>query len=147
MIHEQIVTFSILRHFVLMDMTTSPSTRVSQEIWKISSHSSFKKNSWKLYSGPGPGGHMIHKKETDLTYSTSQITSAKNVIAIFSSNWWKSCIFLFLAYLKSWWNVVLVFGKEHANWSNISGDMTWWSWKIKFGKIHFLCQNVNWKCQ
>ena len=53
----------------------------------------------------------------------------------------------FLAYLKSWWNVVLVFGKEHANWSNISGVMIGWSWKIKFGKIHFFCQNVNLKCQ
>ena len=41
----------------------------------------------------------------------------------------------FMAYLKSWWNVVLVFGKEHANWSNISGVMIGWSWKIKFGKI------------
>ena len=102
MIHEQIVTFSILRHFVLMDMTTSPSTRVSQEIWKISSHSSFKKNSWKLYSGPGPGGHMIHKKETDLTYSTSQITSAKNVIAIFSSNWWKSLEESVFFLVKTW---------------------------------------------
>ena len=29
-----------------------------------------------------------------LYYSTSQINSAKNVSAIFSYNWWKSCIFL-----------------------------------------------------
>ena len=36
----------------------------------------------------------------------------------------------FLAYLKSLWKVVLVFGKEHANWSNISGVMIGWSWKI-----------------
>ena len=43
----------------------------------------------------------------------------------------------FLAYLKSWWNVVLVFGKEHANWSNISGPMIGWGWKIKFGKSIF----------
>ena len=27
----------------------------------------------------------------------------------------------FLIYLKRWLKVVLVFGKEHANWSNISG--------------------------
>ena len=53
----------------------------------------------------------------------------------------------FVAYLKSWWNVVLVFGKEHANWSNISGVRIGWSWKIEFGKIHFFCQNVNLKCQ
>ena len=53
----------------------------------------------------------------------------------------------FWTYLKSWWNVVLVFGKEHANWSNIRGIMIGWSWKIKFGKIHFFCQNVNLKCQ
>ena len=46
----------------------------------------------------------------------------------------------FLTYLKSWWKVVLVFGKEHANWSNISGVMIGWSWKIKFGKIN---QNDN----
>ena len=53
----------------------------------------------------------------------------------------------FLASLKSWWNVVLVFGKEHANWSNIGWVMIEWSWKIKFGKIHIFCQNVNLKCQ
>ena len=29
----------------------------------------------------------------------------------------------FLTYLKSWWKVVLVFGKEHANLSNISEVM------------------------
>ena len=29
----------------------------------------------------------------------------------------------FLAHLKSLWNAVLVFGKEHANWSYISGVM------------------------
>ena len=27
----------------------------------------------------------------------------------------------FLTYLKSWLKVVLVFGKEHADWSNIGG--------------------------
>ena len=53
----------------------------------------------------------------------------------------------FLTYLKSWWKVVLVFGKEHANWSDINGFMIGWSWKIKFGKIHFFVQNVNLKCQ
>ena len=53
----------------------------------------------------------------------------------------------FLTYLKSWWKVVLNFGKEHANWSNISEVMIGWSWKIKFGKIHFFCQNVNSRCQ
>ena len=41
----------------------------------------------------------------------------------------------FLTYLKSWWKVVLVFGKEHANWSNISGVMIGWSWKVMFGKV------------
>ena len=41
----------------------------------------------------------------------------------------------FLTYLKSWWKVVLVFGKEHADWSNIGGVMIGWSWKIKFGKL------------
>ena len=53
----------------------------------------------------------------------------------------------FLTYLKSWWKVVLVFGKEHANWFKISWVMIGWSWKIKLGKIHFFCQNVNLKCQ
>ena len=51
----------------------------------------------------------------------------------------------FLTYLKSWWKVVLVFGKEHADWSNIGGVMKGWRWKIKFVKIHFFCQNVNLK--
>ena len=40
----------------------------------------------------------------------------------------------FLTYLKSWWNLVLVFGKKHAIWSNITGDMIGWSWKIKLEK-------------
>ena len=53
----------------------------------------------------------------------------------------------FLTYLKIWWKVVLDFGKEHANWSNISEVMIGWSWKIKYGKIHFFCQNVNLKWQ
>ena len=44
----------------------------------------------------------------------------------------------FLTYLKRWWKVVLVFSKEYAKWSKISGIMIGWSWKIKFGKIHFL---------
>ena len=67
--------------------------------------------------------------------STSQIKSAKNVFAIFSSNWWKSCIFcgIFEKLVK----VVLVFGKEHANWSNISRVMIGWSWKNKFEKINY----------
>ena len=43
----------------------------------------------------------------------------------------------FLTYLKSWWKVVLVFGKEHANWSNISRVMIGWSWKNKFEKINY----------
>ena len=66
------------------------------------------------------------------TYSTSQIKSAKNVFAIFSSNWWKNCIFLdiFEKLVKS----SVSFGKEHANWSDISGVMIGWSWKIKFEK-------------
>ena len=33
------------------------------------------------------------------------------------------------------WKVVTFFGKEHVNWSSISGVMKGWSWKIKFGKI------------
>ena len=52
----------------------------------------------------------------------------------------------FLTHLKSWWNLVLVFGKEHANSSNITGVMIGWSWKIKFGKIQFFYLNVNLKC-
>ena len=36
------------------------------------------------------------------------------------------------------WNVVTFFGKEHVNWSSISGDMIGRSWTIKFGKIHYL---------
>ena len=28
-----------------------------------------------------------------------------------------------VAYLKSWWNVVLVFGKEHAHKSNIRDEV------------------------
>ena len=43
----------------------------------------------------------------------------------------------FLTYLKSWWKVVLNFGKEHANWSNISEVTIGWSWQIKFGKINY----------
>ena len=37
----------------------------------------------------------------------------------------------FLTYLKSWWNLVLVFGKEHAYWSSINGAMIGRSWTIK----------------
>ena len=33
------------------------------------------------------------------------------------------------------WKVVTFFGKEHVNWSSISGVMKWRSWKIKFGKL------------
>ena len=36
------------------------------------------------------------------------------------------------------WKVVTFFGKEHVNWSIISGVMIGWSWKIKFWKIHYL---------
>ena len=54
----------------------------------------------------------------------------------------------FVAYLKSWWNVVLVFGKEHANWSNISRVMIGLSWEIKVGIINYLFgENFNLKCQ
>ena len=57
----------------------------------------------------------------------------------------------FLTFMKRWWKVVLVFGKEHVNWSNISGVIIGLSWKIKFGKIHYLfgyyviskCQNTS----
>ena len=49
----------------------------------------------------------------------------------------------FLTYLKSWWKVVLVFGKEHANWFKISWVMIGWSWKIKLGKIHFFFGYTN----
>ena len=34
----------------------------------------------------------------------------------------------FLAFSKSWWNVVLLFGKEHANWSNIGWVMIGRNW-------------------
>ena len=34
------------------------------------------------------------------------------------------------------WKVVIFFGKEHINWSSISGDMMRRSWKIKFGKLN-----------
>ena len=36
------------------------------------------------------------------------------------------------------WKVVIFFGKQHVNWSSISGDMIGRSWTIKFGKIHYL---------
>ena len=36
------------------------------------------------------------------------------------------------------WKVVTFFGKEHVNWSSISGVMIGRSWTIKFGKIHYL---------
>ena len=49
----------------------------------------------------------------------------------------------FLTYLKIWWKVVLDFGKEHANWSNISEVMIGWSWKIKFGKINYFFGYTN----
>ena len=49
-------------------------------------------------------------------------------------------IAIFLTYLKSWWKVVLDFGKELANWSNISGVMIGWSWKIKFEKSIIACE-------
>ena len=52
-----------------------------------------------------------------------------------------------LTCLKSWRKDVLVFCKEHADWSNIGGVMIGWSWKIKFVKIHFFCKNVNLKSQ
>ena len=35
----------------------------------------------------------------------------------------------------SLWKVVTFFGKEHVNWSSISGVMIRRSWKIKFGKL------------
>ena len=35
------------------------------------------------------------------------------------------------------WKVVIFFGKEHANWSSISGVMIGLSWKIKFRKINY----------
>ena len=34
------------------------------------------------------------------------------------------------------WKVVIFFGKEHVNWSSISGDMMGRSWKIEFGKLN-----------
>ena len=33
------------------------------------------------------------------------------------------------------WKVVTFFGKEHVNWSSISGVMIRRSWKFKFGKL------------
>ena len=36
------------------------------------------------------------------------------------------------------WKVVTFFGKEHVNWSSISGVMIGRSWTIKFGKFHYL---------
>ena len=36
------------------------------------------------------------------------------------------------------WKVVTFFGKEHLNWSSISGVMIGRSWTIEFGKIHYL---------
>ena len=33
------------------------------------------------------------------------------------------------------WKVVTFFGKDHVNWSSISGVMIRRSWKIKFGKL------------
>ena len=42
------------------------------------------------------------------------------------------------------WKVVIFFGKEHVNWSSISGVMRGRSWKIKFGKINYLFDwNIN----
>ena len=35
------------------------------------------------------------------------------------------------------WKVVTFFGKEHVNWSSISGVMIGRSWTIKFGKCKF----------
>ena len=50
----------------------------------------------------------------------------------------------FLTHLKSWWNLVLVFGKEHANWYNIRRVMIGRSRTIKsiiflvnFSKLDF----------
>ena len=34
------------------------------------------------------------------------------------------------------WKVVIFFGKEHVNQSNISRDMMGWSWKIGLGKLN-----------
>ena len=58
---------------------------------------------------------------------------AKNVSVIFSSNCWKNCIFLDI--FEKVVKVVLDFGKQHANWSNINGVMIGWSWKVMFGKV------------
>ena len=33
------------------------------------------------------------------------------------------------------WKVAIYFGKEHVNWSSISGVMRGRSWKIEFGKL------------
>ena len=46
------------------------------------------------------------------------------------------------------WKVVIFFGKEHVNQSNISGVMIELIWEIMFGKINYLFgQNVNLKFQ
>ena len=46
------------------------------------------------------------------------------------------------------WKVVTFFGKEHVNWSSISGVMIRRSWTIKFGKVHYLFDKIiNSKCQ
>ena len=34
------------------------------------------------------------------------------------------------------WKVVIFFGKEHVNWSSVSGDVMGRSWKIEFGKLN-----------
>ena len=41
------------------------------------------------------------------------------------------------------WKVVTFFGKEHVNWSCISGVMVGRSWTIKFGIIHYLFGYIN----
>ena len=41
------------------------------------------------------------------------------------------------------WKVVIFFGKEHVNWSSISGVMIGLSWEIKFGKINYLFGYTN----
>ena len=39
---------------------------------------------------------------------------------------------------RSLWKVVTFFGKDHANWSNISGVLIGWSWKVMFGKLKWV---------
>ena len=84
---------------------------------------------------------MLFEIQSVSVKSVGQLQSAKRLL-------WRGLRQKWM--IPSWClcKVVIFFGKEHVNLSNISGVMIGLSWKIKFGKTHYLFgENFNLKCQ